>query len=177
MDSFLPQHFVTCLMRLFIPSNNDYYLMQYLLKLTLKILTRFRMQNNVLIFALILLIRLHEKNPQLKGNRGSARRLVIISILLAKKCCFDEAIDNKHWVLAFSTYSVEKINRLEREFLHYIQYNLAITSADYYRLYENILTIFMRSKPFVYDIAQKVGFQIESGQCFSEVSLPFRLSK
>ena len=95
MDVFLPQHFVRCVLSLFVTDNDERNLMPYLLRFTHEIIHQFKMPHNVLIFALILLFRLHEKHPDLKGNRGSARRLVVMSIILAKKSCFDEPFENK----------------------------------------------------------------------------------
>merc|ERR1719261_853183 len=62
------------------------------------------------------------------------RRLLVVAWMLAAKMWDDECLENDQFAPLFK-FNVADINRLEQQFVADLQYNLALSAAEYARYY------------------------------------------
>ncbi|KAJ3084384.1 hypothetical protein HK102_000682 [Quaeritorhiza haematococci] len=96
------------------------------------IMSRTRISLTVLIAGLYYLRRLKELHPACKGSPGSGHRLALAALIVASKYLNDDTYDNKAWTsVCCGMYRQEEVNRMEMEFLHYLEYKLGIEPEDW----------------------------------------------
>lgn len=96
------------------------------------IMRQTRTQLSVLCLALFYLRRLKSVHPSCRGSPGASHRLLYTSIIIASKFSADDTYDNKAWSTAtLGLFSVEETNKMEREFLQYLEFNIFVRVPEW----------------------------------------------
>ncbi|KAJ3220747.1 hypothetical protein HK099_004037 [Clydaea vesicula] len=94
---------------------------------------------STLVTALIFLKKLKFNHKNCKGSEGSAHRLILASLIVASKYLFDDTYDNKAWqIVSENLFCLKDINKMEMEFLTYLNYELLVTWEDWVSFCEDL---------------------------------------
>lgn len=103
----------------------------------LKILETTQVSQSVIVLSLHYIYRLKEQNALTYGQAGSEHRVAVVALMLANKFVDDNTYTNKTWS-DVSSISLDEINKMEREFLIGISYQLFV-DEDTYNSWLNLL--------------------------------------
>ncbi|KAJ7077474.1 hypothetical protein C8R43DRAFT_898940, partial [Mycena crocata] len=79
--------------------------------------------------ALLLLERLKERHPAATGASG--RRLFLTAYIITAKVLYDETYSTLSWTTCLrNLYTVNQINKMEREMYYYLDWNLTLHNDD-----------------------------------------------
>ncbi|KAF6744367.1 hypothetical protein DFP72DRAFT_776314, partial [Ephemerocybe angulata] len=101
------------------------------------LLHRLNLATSVAMAALILLCRLKEEYPNVRGSSG--HRLFLAALMLADKFLNDESYENEDWVTAArGYYPLWEIHQMEREMCRFLTWDLRV-DGEMLRAFENSL--------------------------------------
>jgi hypothetical protein len=95
------------------------------------LLRKTKLPSKILTIALILLQRMHNACPFIKGSIGCCKRLSIASLILACKSTYDQPVNIKGWNRIFPQYSMEKLCKIETEFLACIRFDIVVSPEEF----------------------------------------------
>ncbi|KAJ7572601.1 hypothetical protein C8J56DRAFT_806869, partial [Mycena floridula] len=91
------------------------------------ILYRTKLHPSVTFAALVLLQRLKNRFPMVKGSSG--HRLFVSAFSISSKMMYDETYSTKSWViLAQRLFTLNEINQMEREMCSYLDWELVVNN-------------------------------------------------
>ncbi|KZV81776.1 hypothetical protein EXIGLDRAFT_365065 [Exidia glandulosa HHB12029] len=96
----------------------------------LKILETTQVSQSVIVLSLHYIYRLKEHNALTYGQAGSELRVAVVALMLANKFVDDNTYTNKTWS-DVSSIDLSEVNKMEREFLHGIEYMLFVDEETY----------------------------------------------
>ncbi|KAF7794696.1 hypothetical protein EIP86_005834 [Pleurotus ostreatoroseus] len=95
-----------------------------------KVLETTQVSQSVIVLSLQYIYRLKERNRSTNGHAGSEYRVAIAALMMANKFVDDNTYTNKTWS-DVSGIALEEINRMEREFLQGIDFDLYVDEPSY----------------------------------------------
>ncbi|KDQ51302.1 hypothetical protein JAAARDRAFT_62518 [Jaapia argillacea MUCL 33604] len=95
-----------------------------------KLLETTQVSQSVIVLSLHYIYRLKERNRFTNGQAGSEFRVAVAALMMANKFVDDNTYTNKTWS-EISSISLSEINRMEREFLLGIDFNLYVDKQTY----------------------------------------------
>ncbi|TPX71407.1 hypothetical protein SpCBS45565_g01151 [Spizellomyces sp. 'palustris'] len=104
-----------------------------------------------LTLALFYLHRLKSLHPICHGSPGTPHKLVLCALMCACKILYDDHHTNTVWAKASELFSLEQVNRMEREFLQYIDHGLFVPPGDWDAFLEEMDARLGRAQLAVYD--------------------------
>lgn len=90
-----------------------------------------KLPSKILTIALVLLQRLHIACPFMKGSIGCCKRLSIAALILACKFTYDQPVNIKGWNRICPEYSMEKLCKIESEFLQCIRFDIVVSEEEF----------------------------------------------
>ncbi|KAH9927419.1 cyclin-domain-containing protein [Epithele typhae] len=109
-----------------------------------KVLETTQVSQSVIVLSLNYIYRLKARNPFTSGQAGSEYRVAIAALMLANKFVDDNTYTNKTWS-EVSGIELSEINRMEREFLMGIDFDLYVNKPTY-ESWLNLLTGLVMAK-------------------------------
>ncbi|KAI0757467.1 cyclin-domain-containing protein [Daedaleopsis nitida] len=95
-----------------------------------KVLETTQVSQSVIVLSLHYIYRLKGRNPYTSGQAGSEYRVAIAALMLANKFVDDNTYTNKTWS-EVSGIELSQVNRMEREFLLGIDFDLYVDKNTY----------------------------------------------
>ncbi|EJF55937.1 hypothetical protein DICSQDRAFT_94236 [Dichomitus squalens LYAD-421 SS1] len=95
-----------------------------------KVLETTQVSHSVIVLSLHYICRLKARNPFTSGQAGSEYRVAIAALMLANKFVDDNTYTNKTWS-EVSGIELGEVNRMEREFLLGLDFDLYVNKATY----------------------------------------------
>ncbi|KAF9527892.1 cyclin-domain-containing protein [Crepidotus variabilis] len=95
-----------------------------------KLLETTQVSQSVIVLSLHYIHRLKEKNRYMPAQPGSEFRIAVAGLMMANKFLDDNTYTNKTWA-EVSGISLDEINRMEREFLLGVDFNLYVDKTTY----------------------------------------------
>ncbi|TFK33907.1 hypothetical protein BDQ12DRAFT_585610, partial [Crucibulum laeve] len=91
-------------------------------------LHRTKLHGSVTFAALMLLSRLKNRFPTVRGSSG--HRLFITAFMIASKVICDDTYSNKSWrIVAQRMFTIREINQMERDMCYYLDWELVVDNA------------------------------------------------
>jgi len=108
-----------------------------------KIFTRSKNSPNILVLALIYLRRFRIRHPDVTMHYGGGHRLCFITLILASKYLNDETYTNEIWnEISHNTFTLKIINKMELEFINYIDFEFYVAYDEWLKILATIKTIY-----------------------------------
>ena len=85
---------------------------------------RAKMEIETMVICLVYVERLKQVGISL--NIKNWKKVIFISLILASKVWDDDSYENVHFAKAFTVYTLQEINNLERTFLSIIEFNVHV---------------------------------------------------
>jgi hypothetical protein len=104
-----------------------------------------KMEKEVPVISLVYIERLLIKS-QFGLSRYNWKKILFTALVLASKIWDDESFENENFAKAFNQYKTSDINKMERIFLAFIDYNLYISSQEYAKYYFVLRSFVSKSK-------------------------------
>ncbi|KAJ3006741.1 hypothetical protein HKX48_009495, partial [Thoreauomyces humboldtii] len=114
---------------------------------------------SVPVVALLLVSRLRERHPNLRGGEGSECRLLVCALITAMKVLCDNTYTNATWAKV-SGIPVEELNTMEMEFLVQLDFEIHVKDNEYFdwlMRIENAVAEFTTRSPVLSEPARSPG--------------------
>ncbi|TFK48047.1 hypothetical protein OE88DRAFT_1665098 [Heliocybe sulcata] len=95
-----------------------------------KLLETTQVSQSVIVLSLHYIYRLKERNRFTNGQQGSEFRVAVAALMMANKFVDDNTYTNKTWS-EISSISLNEINKMEREFLMGVDFDLYVDKSTY----------------------------------------------
>ncbi|THG97384.1 hypothetical protein EW026_g4601 [Hermanssonia centrifuga] len=95
-----------------------------------KVLETTQVSQSVIVLSLQYIYRLKERNRSTNGKAGSEFRVAVAALMMANKFVDDNTYTNKTWS-EVSGIALTEVNKMEREFLQGIGFDLYVDKASY----------------------------------------------